>query len=104
LKNPNGNSKDDETRNLLMLITLLQNQIIVTPKNEMHVRSIIMNNEVALINIKEVIKLTNLSESTIRRYAKDKNNPFPEPKVLSIRNVRWSRNDILEWIQNIERS
>ena len=77
MKNPNGNSKDDETRNLLMLITLLQNQIIVTPKNEMHVRSIIMNNEVALINIKEVIKLTNLSESTIRRYAKDKNNPFP---------------------------
>jgi predicted DNA-binding transcriptional regulator AlpA len=50
-----------------------------------------------LLRIKEVIKMTSLSRSSI--YSLQNKNKFPQPIQLGIRAVAWVRADILNWIK-----
>ncbi len=50
-----------------------------------------------LLRIKEVIKMTSLSRSSI--YSLQNKNKFPQPIQLGIRAVAWVRADILNWIE-----
>lgn len=52
-----------------------------------------------LLDIKEVIKRTSLSRSTIWRRLKSKS--FPEPVRLSEQCVRWRADEVDSWIRNL---
>ncbi len=51
-----------------------------------------------LIRIKEVMKMTGLSRSTIYKYVND--SIFPEPVNLGARSVAWRRGHIHDWIKD----
>nr|WP_058989179.1 AlpA family phage regulatory protein [Acetobacter senegalensis] len=52
-----------------------------------------------LLDIKEVIKRTSLSRTTIWRRLKSKS--FPEPVRLSEQCVRWRADEVDSWIRNL---
>ena len=50
------------------------------------------------IRLKDVIKKTNLSRSTIYRFVQ--NNDFPKPVKLGERSIAWVENEINQWADN----
>lgn len=60
-----------------------------------------MSNEVKLsvIRLKEVLRKTGLSRSTIYAYIAD--DMFPKPFKIGLRAVGWYEHDIDEWIANL---
>ncbi|QBJ63534.1 AlpA family phage regulatory protein [Pseudoalteromonas sp. DL-6] len=56
-----------------------------------------MNNKI--LRTKEVIKLTGLSRSTIRR--KERLGLFPKRKQLGLNSVGWLESDIKQWLENL---
>ena len=51
-----------------------------------------------ILRIKDVIKITALSNSTI--YELIKSNDFPRPKRIGKRAVGWLENDIQNWVDS----
>ena len=66
---------------------------INTPKNSLPTR---------VIRLKEVVYLTSISESTIRR--KIKKSTFPLPIKISDRAIGWYENEIQNYIQSLPRA
>lgn len=54
-------------------------------------------NQMQLVRISEVSKLTGLSHSTIRRYTAQEK--FPQGRKLSPRLTVWKKGDILAWLE-----
>tara|TARA_R110001592_G_scaffold87304_2_gene257954 strand:+ start:276 stop:482 length:207 start_codon:yes stop_codon:yes gene_type:complete len=50
-----------------------------------------------MLRIKDVIKITAMSNSTI--YELIKSNDFPRPKRIGKRAVGWLENDIQNWVE-----
>jgi len=50
-----------------------------------------------ILRIKDVIKITAMSNSTI--YELIKSNDFPRPKRIGKRAVGWLENDIQNWVE-----
>jgi predicted DNA-binding transcriptional regulator AlpA len=55
-----------------------------------------------MLPIKEVIRLTGLSKSTIKRRVNDPANGFPKPIPLSLRRIGWRAGEVKAWIAGIE--
>ncbi len=53
-----------------------------------------------LLDIKEVKKLTKLSENTIRRLIKQRK--FPSPVNVGVKVNRWREEDIKKWMKNLK--
>ena len=51
-----------------------------------------------MLRIKDVIKITAMSNSTI--YELIKSNDFPRPKRIGKRAVGWLENDIQNWVES----
>jgi len=54
------------------------------------------------ISRKDVVDITGLSESTIRRL--QKKNMFPKSYKISSRRIAWLQSDIEEWMSNVKTS
>ena len=55
-----------------------------------------------LLTIKEVVALTRLSESTIRRRMQE--GRFPKPVIIQPRATRWRESAIREWLDGLKAS
>jgi predicted DNA-binding transcriptional regulator AlpA len=54
------------------------------------------------INMKEVVRITGLSKSTIKRWVSDPTNDFPKPDKLSTRRIGWRAEHVKAWRKRIE--
>ena len=54
-----------------------------------------------LLNMKEVIEFSGLSESTIFRQVKK--GKFPQPHRIADRRIAWTQEDLDEWIASRKR-
>ena len=54
------------------------------------------------IDIKEVVRITGLSKSTIKRWVSDPANDFPKPDKLSARRIGWRAGAVKAWRKRIE--
>lgn len=54
------------------------------------------NNNMRLIKIKEVIKMTSLSRATIYKYMAE--DSFPKPVPLGAKAVAWVEDEVENWI------
>ena len=55
-----------------------------------------------LLTVKEVVALTRLSKSTIRRRMEE--GRFPKPVVIEPRATRWRESAIREWLHGLRAS
>jgi prophage regulatory protein len=59
-----------------------------------------MNNEIALLALRDVISITRMSKSTIYRRMND--GDFPRNLDLSGNRRRWSLKDIQQWVNSLK--
>jgi predicted DNA-binding transcriptional regulator AlpA len=56
------------------------------------------------IDMKEVVRITGLSKSTIKRWVNDPHNDFPKPAPLSQRRIGWRAGAVKAWRDRIEKA
>ena len=58
--------------------------------------------EVRILRLPEVMRLTGLSKGTIHRRYRD--GTFPRPLRLGPQSIGWPRSEILEWLESLPRA
>jgi prophage regulatory protein len=56
----------------------------------------------ALLRMRDVVRITGLSKSTIKRWVGAPENDFPKPVKLSPRRIAWRANQVKAWRRKIE--
>jgi prophage regulatory protein len=56
----------------------------------------------AMLRMRDVVRITGLSKSTIKRWVSDPANDFPKPVKLSARRVGWRADQVKAWRERIE--
>jgi predicted DNA-binding transcriptional regulator AlpA len=58
----------------------------------------------AMLDMKDVVRITGLSKSTIKRWVNDPDNDFPKPRKLlpSLRRIGWPADQVKAWRKRIE--
>jgi prophage regulatory protein len=55
-----------------------------------------------MLSLKDVVRITGVSASTIKRRVQD--GSFPEPKHISIRRIGWQAGDVKAWLEQLDRN
>ncbi len=55
-----------------------------------------------MLNIRDVVRITGLSKSTIKRWVNDPAGDFPKPIKLSPRRIGWPADQVYAWRKRIE--
>ena len=58
----------------------------------------------AMLKMRDVVRITGLSKSTIKRWVNDAAGDFPKPVKLSPRRIGWPADQIYAWRKRIESS
>jgi prophage regulatory protein len=56
----------------------------------------------AMLRMRDVVRITGLSKSTIKRWVGDPANDFPKPVKLSPRRLGWLAHQVMAWRKRIE--
>ena len=56
----------------------------------------------AMLRMRDVVRITGLSKSTIKRWVSDPTNDFPKPDKLSPRRIGWPADQVYAWRKRIE--
>jgi predicted DNA-binding transcriptional regulator AlpA len=56
----------------------------------------------AMLSMKDVMRLTGLSKSTIKTWVNDPTGTFPKPSKLSSRRIGWRADQVKAWRRHIE--
>jgi prophage regulatory protein len=56
----------------------------------------------AMLKMRDVVRITGLSKSTIKRWVADPANDFPKPVKLSPRRIAWRADQLKAWRRKIE--
>ena len=49
--------------------------------------------------MRDVVKITTMSKTTIKRWVSDNDNDFPKPVKLSPRRIGWRKKDVVAWLE-----
>jgi prophage regulatory protein len=49
--------------------------------------------------MRDVVKMTTMSKTTIKRWVSDKHSDFPRPIKLSPRRIGWRKKDVVAWLE-----
>jgi prophage regulatory protein len=52
-----------------------------------------------LLTMRDVVRMTTTSKTTIKRWVSDNDNDFPRPVKLSPRRIAWRKKDVVAWIE-----
>jgi prophage regulatory protein len=56
----------------------------------------------AMLRMRDVVRITGLSKSTIKRWVADPSNDFPKPVKLSPRRIGWRADQVKTWRRKID--
>jgi prophage regulatory protein len=51
------------------------------------------------LTMRDVVKMTTMSKTTIKRWVSDKHSDFPRPIKLSPRRIGWRKKDVVAWLE-----
>ena len=52
-----------------------------------------------LLTMRDVVRMTTMSKTTIKRWVSDNDNDFPRPVKLSPRRIGWRKKDVMVWLE-----
>ena len=52
-----------------------------------------------LPTMRDAVKITTMSKTTIKRWVSDNDNDFPKPVKLSPRRIGWRKKDVVAWLE-----